>query len=317
MPTLGPPGGGGSPGVFSVGSVIGRIYDMLLGTTREQVAQLSADIGEDDTTCTLGYASVITDGDILSIDDELIYTWGTTSASGGVNATIQRGYRNTEAASHDADALVLVNPYFSTHEVRECLRDEIRSWPPQVFQVNSIDIAAVDFVEGYDLGDINPFLPPYRVSISPDTLTPGTDDMMWPTISFEVDQNANTDAFPSGNALFITAPGGIYQAPQTIHFKYASPFNVDSEFDDTTDLVENVGIDESDIDVAVYGAMWRLVQGFEARRNLFNPMATSSDVQGVPPGSILREADYYKTERNNRLGDAERRLRSLFPVVRR
>jgi hypothetical protein len=117
--------------------------------------------------------------------------------------------------------------------------------------------------------------------------------------------------------LFITAPGGIYQAPQTIHFKYAAPFNVDTAFDNTTDLVADVGVDESDLDVAVYGAMWRLVQGFEARRNLFNPMSTSSDVQGVPPGSILREADYYKMERNSRLGDAQRRLRSLFPVERR
>ena len=313
MPTLGP----STLTSFSVGSVMGRIYDMLLGTTREQVAQLGEGIGADDSSLFLNYASVVTDGDILSIDDELIYTWNTASVSGGVQATIQRGYRNTTPAEHDPDALVLINPYFSTREVRECLRDELRSWPPQVFRVESLDIAAIDFVQGYDLGDINPFMPPYRCTISPDTYTPGTTDLMWPTIPFEVDQNANTADFPSGNALFITAPGGIYEAPQTLHFKYATIFDVDTSFDDVTDMITDVGVDESDIDISVYGAMWRLVQGFEARRNLFNPMATSSDVQGVPPGSILREADYYKTERNNRLGDAERRLRSLFPVARR
>lgn len=291
---------------------------MLLGTTREEVAQLAADIGDADTSLTMQYAEVVTSGAILGIDDELIYTWNTSASSGGVTATIQRGYRNTSAAPHNAQSLVLINPYFSMHEVRECLRDEIRSWPPQVFRVMSIDIPAKNFVEGYDLGQITtPLLPPYRCTISPDTITPGTDDLMWPTISFEVDQNANLTDFPSGNALFITAPGGIYQAPQTIHFKYASIFDVDTAFDDTVDIITDVGIDESDIDIAIYGAMWRLVQGFEARRNLFNPMSVSSDVQGVPPGSILREADYYKTERNNRLGDAERRLRSLFPVARR
>jgi hypothetical protein len=46
-------------------------------------------------------------------------------------------------------------------------------------------------------------------------------------------------------------------------------------------------------------------------------MATSANVQGVPPGSILREADYYYKERVSRLGDAQRRLRGRFALIRR
>jgi hypothetical protein len=313
MPVFGP----GPNRQYSVGSVFSRIYDLLLGTTREEIAQLTLALDNEIASVQLSFATVVTPGTILSIDDELIYVWGVTPSSNGVTCNVQRGYRDTTPTTHDALALVLINPYFSAHEVRECMRDEIRSWPPQVFQVKTVEIQAENFVEGYDLGDIDPWLHPLKCQISPNTLTPGLDDLAWDTVPFLVDQSANLTDFPSGNSLTITAPGGIYQAPQTIHFKYAAPFDVDTIFTDTTDLVAVVGIDESDIDIVIYGASWRLVQGFEVRRNLFNPMQTSGDYQGVPPGSILREADYYKQERDSRLGDAQRRLRGQYPVARR
>ncbi len=303
-----------TPVTYTVGSVVSRIVDLLLGTTREQVAQLATAVDNVTTTVVLAFATVVTPGTILSVDDELLYVWSVTPSSNGSTCVVQRGYRNTVPAAHGSLSLVLINPYFSSHEIHECMRDEIRSWPPQVFQVKTLDLVAVDFQNGYDLGDIKPFMPPYRATISPNTVTPGVDDLSWDTISFEIDQEANTTDFPSGNSLTVTEPGGIYQSPQTIHFKYAAPFDVDTSFADTVDLVNQVGIDESDIDILIYGAAWRLVQGFEVRRNLFNPMQTSGDYQGVPPGAILREADYYRTERDRRLGDAQRRLRGLFPV---
>lgn len=302
---------------YSVGFCFSRIVDMVLGTTREQVAQLTASIANNDTTLNLAFAGVVAPGAILSIDDELIYVWNAVPDSNGLVCTVQRGYRNTTPDAHSALDLVLINPYFSSYEVHQCMRDEIRSWPPQVFQVKTVDLPAVNFVQGYDLGAINPWIMALKCQISPNTTIPEPDSEAWSTVPFLVDQDANTTSFPSGNSLTITAPGGIYLAPQTIHFTYAAPFDVDTSFVNATDLVNQVGIDESDLDIVIYGGAWRLVAGMEIRRNLFNAMQTSGDLQQTPPGAILHEADYYKTIRNERLGDAQRRLRGQYPVIRR
>lgn len=313
--------------LYSVGYLINRVYDMVLGTTREQLCTTNGDIGATDKTINLTNADLVTPGSVLSIDDELVYIFDVSTASAGFNATVYRGFRQTTPTPHLSGTLSQINPYFSKHEIRESARDEIRSWAPKVFSIRTVDITALNQVVGYDLGNIN-VLHSLACKISPNNADPLPLDNSWPDIPFDVNLAANTSVFPSGKSLTITAPGGIFDSmdpgstsdpttqSQTIHYIYATPFNVDLSFVDTTDLVDGVGVDESDIDIVIYGCAWRLTAGMEIRRNLLNPMQQSGNLQGVPPAAILHEADYYKQMRDDRLRDASNRLRGQYPVLR-
>jgi hypothetical protein len=302
---------------FTVGDLINRTFDLLLQAAREERNQLTASIDAVVTTFNVNYAlGALQRGTYLAIDDEVMYVWATTPGSGNSSTvTVQRADKGTAAAAHAANSIIQVNPYFTKYSVRKTLQDEIRSWGPQVFQVKTTDINAVDFIRGYDLGIIGTWFYILGVSMSPDTLTGITPDNLWPQCSYTIDQSANLTKFPSGSALFITDPLGVFDTPRTIHVTYAAPIDVDTTFLDT-DLLSTMGIDNSEMDIAPYGAAWRLAAGREVRRMLTEAQGQVSDLANFPAGYQLKAAEGFKQLRDSRLQDAVERLRSQYPIRR-
>ena len=230
--------------------------------------------------------------------------------------------KGTTAATHSNGTLVHVNPFFTRYQVRNTLQDEIRSWGPQVYQVKTADIAATDYVNGYDLGALNPGFGVIDVQRSPDTLFDSTpNDETWPSVKWRVVRSANLTAFPSGQALIITDPTPVFDSP-TFHVVFAAPFDVDSPQSPNTvpfqdsDSLATMGIDNSDIDIAPYGAAWRLASGREIGRMLTERMGATADLQNFPPGYMVKTAEEFKVLRDSRLRDAQERLRSEFPIKR-
>ena len=150
---------------------------------------------------------------------------------------------------------------------------------------------------------------------SPDPLTGIVNENSWARVNYRIDKNANLTSFPSGAALFITDPLGVFDSPRTFHVTYAAPIDVDTTFEDT-DCLHVTGMDYSDIDIAPYGAAWRLASGREVRRMLTEAQGQNSDLQNFPAGYMVKAAEDFKNLRDSRLKDAIERLRAQYPIRR-
>ena len=315
---------------YPVSYLIGRTRALLQGTSRVEANFLGANAGANDANLTISInpssqgAAMIEPGDVVCVDDESMYVTAVTGQSSGSTIAVQRGWYGTTAAAHMSGAIVYINPYYSQFEIRNSLMDEIRSWGPQVYAVKTVELTTTDLVNGYDLGALGEFYGIIAVRISPDALIGEISDKSWPDPSFEVLQDAPTSDFPSGNALIITQPDAIFDSPRTLHVVYAAAFNVDSTngagnptFQDGDDLIGTVGVALSDLDIAPLGAAWRLILNAELRRDQPEPMGTSGDLQAYQQTASMRVADMFKQLRDDRLHDAQIRLKAKHPVVRR
>ena len=302
---------------ITVGDLINRTFDLLLGAGREERNQLTSNLDTSTTTFNVNYPlGSLSRGTYIAIDNEVMYVWAAVAGSGNSSTvTVQRGDKGTTPGTHAANAIIQVNPYFTRYQVKQTLRDEIRSWGPQVFQVLSVDISAVNWSRGYDLGILGQWFYILGISESPDPLTGVVSDNLWSPVSCRIERQANIQSFPSGSALFITDPQGVFDAPRTFHVTYAAPIDVDTTFQDT-DCLHVTGMDYSDIDIAPYGAAWRLASGREVRRMLTEAQGQNSDLQNFPAGYMVKVAEEFKQLRDDRLNDAIERLRAQYPVRR-
>lgn len=305
---------------FTVGELIERTKDLLLGAAREEMNQLASAITASTVTLTLNYSLAgLSRGTYISIDTEIMYVWRTTAQAGSQSSTItvQRGMKGTTPAAHLAHAPVYVNPYFTRWGIRQALRDEIRSWGPQVFSVRSVDITLTNYVRGYTLGELKKdWLWVLKVTESPDLLNETPSDKQWKELRYTIDHSGPTNTFPNGNVLTITNALGVFNSPRQAHVVYAAPFTVDTAFTDAVTLLETVGLDSADLDIPPYGAATRLATSREIRRMLIEGQGQASDLQNVPPMYALQAAAGFEKFRDDRLLDAQRRIMGEYPVRR-
>lgn len=303
---------------FTVGYLIDRTFDLLLGANREELNQLTNNLNDVATVFSINYPpGSLTRGTFLTIDDEVMYVWSSTPSSGSSSTvTVQRGMKGTKAAGHEANSLIFTNPYFTRFQVRQTLRDIIRSWAPQVFAVKTKDLSIQNFVRGYDLGEIDPWFFALDLRLSSDTLIAVPDPRDWPEVSsYRVSHSANLAEFPSGNALFVTDPQALFDSPRTLHFTYAAPIDVDTQFNDVDNVIL-MGMDSSDLDIAPYGAAAQLAMSREMRRMLTEAQGAVADLQQFPPGYAISAAEKFQQMHDKRFNDAVQRLRAQYPLRR-
>ena len=306
-----------APATLTVGDLIDRTFDLLLGSTREERNRLTAPTDDVQTVIPVSYdLGSLKRGTYLAVDDEVMYVWSTTSSSmGSSTITVERGDKGTTAVPHGAGSILAVNPYFTKYMVRRTVQDEIRSWGPQVFQIKSTDISATEFVRGYDMGALGDWFFVISVTESPDLMSASKTDNSWGEVSYKIQRDTNTTAFPSGNALIITDPLGVFDVPRVFHVAYAAPIDVDATFNDA-DPVTPMGLQSSELDIPPYGAAWRLAASREVRRMITEAQGENTDLTNFPPGYQLKAAEGFKTLRDSRLQDAISRLRSQYPIRR-
>lgn len=308
----------GPEGVYTVGYLIDRTFDLLFGSNREEMNRLTAQLDAVTATFNVDFPpGSMQRGTYITIDDEIMYVWGSQQASGSSSTvTVQRGMRGTEPVDHAPQSIIFTNPYFTRYQVRQTLRDIIRSWAPQVFAVQTVDIPVVNFVRGYDLGDLGPWMFSLKLQMSYDPLVECVNEKEWPEItSYRTDHNANTTDFPSGNALYVTTPWPPFDQPRTLHYTYAVPIDVDSSFEDG-DNVLAMGMDSSDLDIAPYGAAAQLAMSREMRRMLTEAQGAVADLQQFPPGYAISAAEKFDQKHKERFNDAVQRLRAQYPLRR-
>lgn len=276
---------------------------LLTGSQRQKLNKLSAD-PTTGTTFTFTYTPKFRGGSYLSVDDEIVYVWEVDAPSS--TATVERAQFGTTSVAHDSGSIVEVNPLYPKVRIRRALQDDVRSWPTNVYQVESLDLtvgASARAVDVTGIDDSN-FFTILQVLRSP---VVGGDS--WTETGYRVERNLNTGEFASGVALILDhAPGG---SGATLRVTYAKRFDV-STFTDATTLA-TIGLEETMYDIAPYGAAWRLISGREGNRTRTDAQGEARAAAEVPPGHILRTAEEYRRLRDVRLEQEAERLTGRWP----
>lgn len=312
---------------YLLGALVTDTESHLAGTSRREYNLLdkavAAGTTDSTSTITLSYdLGGCVAGAELALENESAYVLDVNPSS--KTALVLRAQNNTTAPEHAAATKVEIDPPWTRATIMAELRNELRSWGPQVFRVGSVQTSLVTDVLSYDLGIIADAFRVLSVKRSPvpfigdstaspwQAVSPGTDGV-WDEVPFVVDWAANTGSFPSGASLTLRSLTRSY--PGTLQVTYAGPFNVDSNWSDDTDLLDDVGLDTSDLDIAAYGVAWRLLSFRTTRRLETSVRGQSRDASDVPALALLQAAEQFKTMRDNRLLDAQYRLLQKYPLA--
>ncbi len=313
--------------VYTLAQMVDDTLRQLRGTMRERVNILAGAIDAPapltvENIQLTGNLDGVVIGTLLSVGDETMYVLDTTPAS--LTAQVIRGYDDTTPTASAQGTLVRVDTPWPRAIVQQHIRDEIRSWAPQVFAIGSVDVPIVNLQRGYDLGAITNEVvrvlkvtapaPPY-VGDPGYWAVPGTSNksLQDPDYPFRYNPNANTTEFPSGKSLTLVSPSTPNYSGD-LHVVYATPFDVDTSWSDSTDMIADVGMNSRDLDIPPLGAAARLLRWLSVRRAMLNVQGASRSDQDVTMPTILQAMQNFQLSTKARLNDVQQRLLSDFPI---
>jgi len=293
-------GGGTTPptDTTTVEYLINATLRELNGMHRAEWNKLATTVDTDDESVVATFdLKGIAAGSYVGLGNEILYVWDTTVPT--KTLTVQRAMLGSTRETHDAGDLIEVNPRFPRFAILAALRDEIRSWIPNLYRI-AADTFTLDGGETSinldGLGDILKILDVSRVPVnSGDPYT---------RVAYRIDRHADTDTFDSGTAIHVTDSPGSTTSYRIV---CATPFDV-STFDETTYLVDDIGLAGSMFDIAPLGAAWRLLATREVKRTFTEGQGEPRIAQEVPPGHILQAATGLKQLRDQRIAEEAKRL---------
>jgi hypothetical protein len=292
----------------TVGELIEETRRFLQGTTRGSMNTLATTVNSSTTAIVAvsDLANAITKGAFITIDDEIMYVADTDEAT--KTSTVIRELLGTTAAAHTAGATIYVGTRFPTPLIRDALAAEIASWPKTVYATDAVTLSVASNTLGVNLlGVPAEFYEVLNVLRKPVTGAQAYSPFStsWARLGYRVEKNMDTAEFASGAALFLeeSHAGGF-----TVRVVYSRPFVLD-EFDtDATELVDDVLLSQSMIDIPPYGAAWRLLSGREVLRTALEAQGESRNAQETPSGATIRAASAFEAFRDKRLSEEAEKL---------
>lgn len=297
-----------------VSDPVGRTFGDLIQDTRRllgaryrvRMNKLAAAINDTATTIELAHDLQIADvQSIICVGDELMLVWSTNAASKTLE--VERGMFGSTAVSHAANALVEIEPTVSSFDIRNALIDEIRSWPEDLFAVETLDIDWNPSLNGYDLAgvpdDFNRVLEVIH--------EPLDSSSSWNPVRFwRVVRNMSGDEFSSGTALFVEDP--LPSSVASLRVVYGVPYSITTDVSSET-LLSSLGLTETMLDIPAYGAAARVLLGREPQRTEIGASPTSRIGEEVPNGAAAGTARTMQSYRDQRLAEERQRLQERYP----
>ena len=268
----------------------------LHGFHKPQLNRLGADATAAAPTVTVEFTTdTVARGSTICIDDELMYVWST---SGGI-LTVERGYLGTTAATHSDGALIEINPRHPTPYIRAELRKEIASWGVKIW-----DVVAVEVDVGLTQRTLElPNVPADFLHVV-GARRPSTAAELAPReLEYRYERGY-------GNRPTLVLKRCLPEA-QTIEVLYAVPFDL-TIFEDDVDLVDELRLPASALDIPPLGAAWRLVATREISRNEISAAPEPRVNQDVPAQALIAAARALKGIRDDRLGEEARLLQHKY-----
>lgn len=280
-----------------------------MGTYRAKQNSLQNSYSASDVELTMTYdLNGIGVGSFLEIGTELLYVTGTNDSS--KQATVLRGQRGTTAASYSAGEVVGVNPRFPRFVVKDVMKEEILSWPQDIYR-QSVHTAATVTQTLQEIDCATSLTPPVGASDIYDVLR------VWRR---DVTTGREVRVYGYRSEPDIDGPGTcrvylnkIYSAPTEFILQLARGFDV-STFAYSTDLVATVGLKTSFEEILKWGTAWRLVGGREVRRLFTESEGEGRKAEEVAVQANIAAARIFKQWRDMSLSNEVMKLRQRAGV---
>lgn len=272
----------------------------------ESLNQLATTVTATDTVIELAFdPRSLALGVTVSIDTEDLVVVDHSSSRSPVMA---RGQHGTVARAHTAGAIIDETPRYSRGRILQALRDEIDSWPPDLYRVVTTTLAAVTGLQSYDLGlaDGTEIVDVLAV------LWDGNDTSRqnWKPVPFRTVRDAPA-ALSASNGVAVVLDWTPPVAT-TLGVNYGAPFDT-STFVAATQLVGaggTVGLLDSQVEVAIVGAALRLVQEAPQADMETQP---ARDRQEVQAGLVTQIRQDLAAEHKRRFETERQRLLRRYP----
>ena len=287
----------------TAGQLIDRVSGELLAGTVEERNKLASGIDASATSITLTYSlQGVREGGVFEIGQELFYVWTTNSTS--KTAVVERGFGGTTASTHDAGAIVTVNPRFPRHRVLNQLNADLADLSSPMnglFQMKTLDVNYNGSDRMVNLTDTTDIIDLYDVR-----LRYLSDD--YPVIrSVRLLRDMPTSDFASGNVLVFDSP----VRAGSVRVIYKAPYG---QFSAESDTVASVGGTDTLDDLLAIGAQMRLVAPREVKRNFTESQGDTRRAEEVPSGAVANSMIQLQRLRRDRIQAEAARLNRQHPI---
>jgi hypothetical protein len=293
----------------TVGALLDRVRrDAHLGL-HGPVYFLASSAGEDATSLTVeGDVTHLTAGSIIAVDAELYLV----KSVSGSSITVVPGALGSTSGAHDVDAIVEVAPRFPKAMLLDHLAHEIASWGTQLWRPVTVEVEISNDAQFYEIepDDAGEILMLLDVRAQP----PGTSVAnwsadRWPQVNARLVRDLPEDVIDSGIGLQLTA---YHVSNTTLRVVYAAGFDT-TTLDPSTDLVDDLGMPASMIDVAEAGTKARALRDGVLSRTDYRSSGMSRNAEEVQVLDLIRAAEQAEAMRDRALAREQLELRARWP----
>jgi len=286
---------------------IDETKNLLLTDYVEECDTLGTLLNDSETTVNFTHDTPgIVAGAIIEIGTELMYVFSVNATTN--DATVQRGFRGTTAASHSAGDLVTINPKFPAQLVLNAVNDELADLSsPQngLYQMKTVEFTYNIAQDGYNLtGVTDDILAVYQVTYTDD----GSEDTEPVLPAWSLRRDRNTASFASGYALVLHDDAN---SGQKVRVQYKTGFTALAA---TSTALSTVGLHTEAYDLPTIGAALRLMSTRPVRREFIDEQGSSRRADEVPAGAISASMRDLRALRENRINAEAARLDQQYPT---
>lgn len=297
----------------TVGSVIDRTLRQLNSSIRNELNTLANNVALNDTqlTFTFDLTPAVRLGTVLSVGLELMRVLAVDTNTKTVD--VLRGWQDSPIQTHTAGAEVLINPRFTRFDVYDAMIDELTSWEPDLFKVVSYEWTVEDDDETVEV----PFNLRYAIGVVRLTRQwEGSDSSSWPSLKYRL-QRGDPAVWSGANTSGLVirfVPFNNVQRNGKLHALLAYPYIVGDDLEESDDLVTDVGLDRSMLDLLVFGVKTRLLSDDESNRASRQPADESRRAGDVPVNRGLEVAATMRGNYLRRYNAEVMKLRVKYPL---
>lgn len=278
----------------------------LMSGQQDRLNVLDLTVNDTTDTINLRYDLLgVGPGTRLVIDLEEMHVLGVSGLQAGSSVTVIRGHGGSDPAAHTADAIVYVNPQFSTFRIAKHVNQALQDLSSyNLFQIKRTNFTYNATQMGYNL-NVPDLIDIWRVSYD----YPGVFND-WPEIDktyWDLDQAADVTDFPQMKLVLRDGGHPGYQ----IHVAYKAGFATLTNI--TDDVLAVSGLHTEAHDLPPMLASLDLLMGREIKRSFLNRQPEPRRQQEVPPGSAQESMQAIVAIFQGRVTREIRRLKRRYP----
>lgn len=291
----------------TVDQLIERTLNRARGGQRDRLNKLATTVTAASTSivCTYDLDGRLVAGTVIDIGYERMYVWAVNT--GSKTLTVERGYAGTTAAAHTSGDLIVCEPRFGRFEALDAARNEVASWPHDLFAVYTESIVVPAGSNQVTLqsttGKTVTRLLAVRYYDSAADLyrTPG---LLAPRLIRQTQHDAT--------ALRLSL-GVVVESGADLEVVYG--YRPTTTIDDVDDTLASLNWQEGWAEIIELGAAARLISDDESTRVDLSRQGQSRFDESVDARSLMQTAELWRQRADRRIAEEVARLRDLYGVL--